>query len=157
MLAPSVSIMIVDDDKIDIMALRRCFRVVDLQNTVVEARNGVEALARLRGSDGKAPVPKPHLVLLDLNMPRMGGLEFLDEVRRDPALQRTLIFVLTTSAALADRDRCYDRNIAGYMVKQRDSRASMETVAMLQQYCNMVSFPNGGARDAVPQAQGKLN
>jgi CheY-like chemotaxis protein len=147
--------MIVDDDKIDIMALRRCFRAVDLQNTVIEARNGVEALALLRGTDGGAPMPKPHLVLLDLNMPRMGGLEFLDEVRRDPALQRTLIFVLTTSGAQADRDRCYDRNIAGYMVKQRDSRGSMETVAMLQQYCNMVAFPNGTAAGAAPQVRGE--
>jgi CheY-like chemotaxis protein len=148
MSAHAVSIMIVDDDKVDVMALRRCFRALELPNPVVEARNGVEALARLRGSDGEAPMPRPHLVLLDLNMPRMGGLEFLDEVRRDPALHRTLIFVLTTSAAPADRERCYDRNIAGYMVKHRESGASMETVAMLRKYWNTVSFPDGRVWEA---------
>ncbi len=152
MLAPSVSIMIVDDDKIDIMALRRCFRALDIQNPVVEARNGVEALAQLRGTEGEGALPQPRLVLLDLNMPRMGGLEFLDEVRRDPTLQRTLIFVLTTSGALEDRNRCYDRNVAGYMIKHRDNRASLETVAMLQQYWNTVSFPNSSPADPAPNS-----
>jgi CheY-like chemotaxis protein len=135
--------MIVDDDKIDTMALRRCFRALEIENPVVEARSGVEALARLRGTDGHGAMPEPHLVLLDLNMPCMGGLEFLDEVRNDPALRRTLIFVLTTSAAPQDRNRCYDRNVAGYMVKHRESRASMETVSMLQKYWTTVSFPHG--------------
>jgi len=148
MLGPSVSIMIVDDDKIDVMALRRCFRALEIENPVFEAASGIEALARLRATDG-CGVSKPHLVLLDLNMPRMGGLEFLDVVRSDPALQRTLIFVLTTSAAPEDRDRCYDRNVAGYVVKQRDSRASMQAVAMLQQYWSTVAFPNGQAGSAV--------
>jgi CheY-like chemotaxis protein len=158
MLPPALSIMIVDDDKIDVMALRRCFRALDIENPVVEARSGVEALARLRGTDGLSAMAEPHLVLLDLNMPRMGGLEFLDVVRGDPALQRTLIFVLTTSAAPEDRNRCYDRNIAGYVVKQRDNRASMETVAMLQRYCTMVSFPDVRTRDdVVAPAHGKLN
>ena len=143
MLGPSVSIMIVDDDRIDVMALRRCFRALDIENPVVEAASGLEALALLRGTDGQAAVPKPHLVLLDLNMPRMGGLEFLDVIRSDPTLQRTLIFVLSTSSSLEDRNRCYDRNVAGYMVKHRESRAAMDTVAMLQKYWNTVAFPNG--------------
>ena len=149
MLGSSVSIMIVDDDKIDVMALRRCFRALDIENKVVEARSGVEALARLRGTDGLGAMPKPYLVLLDLNMPRMGGLEFLDVVRSDPELRRTLIFVLTTSAAPEDRNSCYDRNVAGYMVKHRESRASMETVAMLAKYWSTVSFPNGHDWDTV--------
>jgi len=69
-------------------------------------------------------VPRPCLIMLDLNMPRMGGIEFLEELRSDPLLRRILVFVMTTSAAPEDRMKAYDMNVAGYMLKHRPARVS---------------------------------
>jgi CheY-like chemotaxis protein len=139
---PPVTILLVDDDKFDKLALRRGFRDVHIVNQVVETRSGVEALDVLRGTNGHDALAQPCLVVLDLNMPRMGGLEFLEELRNDPALRRTLIFVMTTSADASDVNRCYDKNVAGYTVKTRGGEAVRNTVAMLQKYCTVVAFPN---------------
>src|SRR6476620_8140823 len=107
---PVVTLLAVDDDKVDLMALKRSFRDLKIANPIVEAHDGIEALDRLRGENGCEKLPAPCMILLDLNMPRMGGIEFLDELRRDPELRRTLVFVMTTSSAEEDRVRAYDRN-----------------------------------------------
>ena len=93
MKSDTVTILLVDDDKVDIMAVRRSFRDLKIANPIIEAKDGIMALERLRGENGYEKVPSPCLVLLDLNMPRMGGIEFLREVRDDPALRSILIFV----------------------------------------------------------------
>jgi CheY-like chemotaxis protein len=137
----TVHILIVDDDKVDVMAIRRSFRELKIGNPVVEARNGIEALERLRGQNGYDKVPSPCLVLLDLNMPRMGGIEFLNELRRDPELRGTLVFVMTTSAAEEDRARAYDRNVAGYVLKHRPGQSFLEAISMLEHYWRIIEFP----------------
>jgi CheY-like chemotaxis protein len=101
MTASMVTILLVDDDKVDAMAVKRSFRELKIGNPVIEAHNGIEALQHLRGENGYEKVSEPLLILLDLNMPRMGGIEFLEELRRDPVLHSTLVFVMTTSAAEA--------------------------------------------------------
>src|ERR1700722_9344510 len=138
----TVTILLVDDDKIDAMAVRRSFRDLHIANPVIEARNGIEALDCLRGENGSARVPSPCLVLLDLNMPRMGGIEFLDELRRDPLLHRTLVFVMTTSAAEEDRMRAYDKNVAGYVLKHRVGQSFLDSISMLEHYWRVIEFPN---------------
>jgi CheY-like chemotaxis protein len=137
-----VTILLVDDDKVDAMALKRAFRHLKINNPVVEAHNGIEALDRLRGQNGYDKVPAPCLVLLDLNMPRMGGIEFLGELRRDPLLRRTLVFVMTTSAAEEDRARAYDKNVAGYVLKHRSGESFLESMNMLKDYSQMIEFPD---------------
>ncbi len=138
----TVTILLVDDDKVDTRAIRRSLRELRIANPVVEAQDGLMALDRLRGTNGQDKVPQPCLVLLDLNMPRMGGLEFLDEVRADPALCRTLVFVMTTSAADEDRMRAYGRNVAGYVLKHRPGHSFVEAISMLNHYWRIVEFPD---------------
>lgn len=137
-----MTILLVDDDKVDAMAVRRSFRQLKIANPIIEAHNGIEALDRLRGENGCERVPRPCLVLLDLNMPRMGGFEFLEELRNDPALRRTLVFVMTTSAAEVDRTRAYDKNVAGYVLKHRPGKSFLETIRMFESFWKVVSFPD---------------
>ena len=74
-------------------------------------------------------------------MPRMSGLEFLDELRRDDALRSTLVFVMTTSAAEEDRTRAYGNNVAGYVLKQRSGESFLEAISMLEHYWRVIEFP----------------
>ena len=136
-----VTILLVDDDKVDTMAVRRSFRELNITNPVVATRNGIEALECLRGENGREKVPSPCLVLLDLNMPRMGGIEFLGELRNDPALRRTVVFVMTTSEAEEDRMRAYDKNVAGYVLKHRPGQSFLDAIGMLQHYWRTIEFP----------------
>jgi CheY-like chemotaxis protein len=138
----TVTILLVDDDKVDTMAVRRAFRELRIANPVIETRNGIEALEQLRGENGRQKIASPCLVLLDLNMPRMGGLEFLAELRSDPSLCRTLVFVMTTSAAEEDRMRAYDRNVAGYVLKHLPGQSFLDQIGMLERYWRIVEFPN---------------
>jgi CheY-like chemotaxis protein len=141
MTSNTVTILLVDDDKIDLMAARRSFRELKIANPVIEAHNGIEALEYLRGENGREKVPLPFLVLLDLNMPRMGGLEFLDVLRGDELLRGTLVFVMTTSAAEQDRARAYDKNVAGYVLKHRAGQSFLEAISVLDHYWRVIEFP----------------
>lgn len=136
-----VTIMIVDDDRVDTMAIRRSFRALQISNPVVAAKDGVEALECLRGENGKEKVKPPFLILLDLNTPRMGGLEFLDALRRDTDLQQTLVFVMTTSSGVTDRIQAYAKNVAGYVLKYRAGNDFQDAIAMLEHYWGTIEFP----------------
>lgn len=142
MTSSSVTILLVDDDKVDAMAVKRALVELKIANPVIEARNGIEALEHLRGENGFGRVPTPCLVLLDLNMPRMSGLEFLEELRNDPALRRTIVFVMTTSSAEEDRIRAYDYNVAGYVLKNRLGPSFLESITMLHHYWRVIEFPD---------------
>lgn len=138
----AVTILLVDDDEIDAMAVKRSFRDLKIANPIVEAHDGIEALDMLRGQNGYDKLPAPDLVLLDLNMPRMSGLEFLEELRGDPELRRTLVFVMTTSADEEDRIRAYDKNVAGYVLKHRPGQSFLDAIGMLQHYWRVIEFPD---------------
>ena len=114
-----VSLLLVEDDAIDVMTVERMLRKQNIANPLFVARDGVEALEMLRGENDRAQVPSPYLILLDLNMPRMNGLEFLAELRKDPAHKNAVVFVLTTSDAPEDRHVAYEHRVAGYIVKDR--------------------------------------
>jgi CheY-like chemotaxis protein len=136
----SVNVLVVDDDRVDTLAVRRSFRKLNITNPIIAAKDGIEALEHLRGENGHQKMRSP-LVLLDLNMPRMGGIEFLGEIRRDPLLRRTLVFVMTTSSAAEDQARAYDRNVAGYILKYRAGECFEDAIAMLKKYWETVEFP----------------
>jgi CheY-like chemotaxis protein len=137
-----VTILLVDDDRVDTMAIRRAFQALKFTNPVIEARNGIRALERLRGENGQEKVPWPFLVLLDLEMPRMGGFEFLETLRDDPALRRTPVFVMSGSSEAGHRVRAYDMNIAGFIRKQSPSQSFLKAVRVIHDYVRVMEFPD---------------
>jgi CheY-like chemotaxis protein len=138
----SITILLIDDDEVDVNAIRRSFWRLRIMNPIVVGRNGIEALDILRGHNGHEKIRAPYLVLLDLNMPRMGGIEFLAEMRADPALRRTLVFVMTTSADAEDRRRAYDMNVAGYVLKHQAGKTFLEAIALFESYLRAIEFPD---------------
>jgi len=113
----SLTVLLVEDDDVAAESVQRSLRKAGLQVPVVWAEDGERALQALRGQDPARPVPRPRVTLLDLNMPRMNGFEFLQALRADEALSDDVVFVLTTSDADTDRMRAYHGHVAGYMVK----------------------------------------
>jgi CheY-like chemotaxis protein len=138
-----VTLLLVEDDQVDVKAVRRAFGELRIANPLVVAKDGMEALDALRGKNGKKKLKRPYLVLLDLNMPRMSGIEFLDELRKDSSLDETVVFVLTTSEAERDRAQAYDKHVSGYLLKQRAGPAFVDAISMLEHYWRIVEFPAG--------------
>lgn len=135
-----VTFFVVDDDEIDRETILRSMEEMGLDNPVRTARDGEEALAILKGH-GVERIRGPYLILLDLNMPRMNGIELLEEIRKDPELHRAIVFVLTTSNAENDRIAAYDRHIAGYMLKARAGLEFERVVQLVHQFDRNVEFP----------------
>ena len=131
-------IILVDDDEIDARIVKSAFEKQRIANPLIVARDGIEALDILRSETNQAG---PLLILLDLNMPRMGGIEFLDELRADPLLRHHVVFVLTTSKADEDKFAAYERHVAGYLVKSEAGRDLMNHLPLLQQYLITVHLP----------------
>lgn len=136
-----VNVLVVDDDEVDQMAIRRAFARQKIANPLISARDGIEALEILRGTKGHESLQKPYIILLDLKMPRMTGLEFLDELRRDPEHSRAIVFVLTTSKDDQDMMRAYNSHIAGYIVKSNVSKEFIEVISLLDHYWRIVEIP----------------
>jgi CheY-like chemotaxis protein len=136
MTATRVTFLIVDDDEVSIMAIRRALARQGIENPVVEAGDGLEALSILK--DG---VRKPFVVLLDINMPRMTGLEFLAALRDDPSLHDTTVFILTTSDAPQDIGQAYAHNVAGYILKEDAYKSIAAAVGLLDVYTDAVVLP----------------
>ena len=133
----TVNLLIVDDDDIDAMALKRALHKLKLLNPLYRARDGIEALELLR--TGK--IPKPYIVLLDINMPRMNGLEFLEALRADPELTHAVVFVLTTSKSDEDIMAAYREHVAGYLLKQRMDSDFMQVISLLDHYWRIIELP----------------
>lgn len=136
-----VTFIIIEDDEVDAMQLRRVFRQLEVSGKKVFAKDGAEGLELLRGHNGREKVKKPFIILLDLNMPRMGGLEFLDELRTDTELRNSIVFVLTTSNDRNDRTLAYEKHVSGYIVKTDPNEGIINAVSMIDSYRQIVSFP----------------
>ncbi|HEY9813082.1 MAG TPA: response regulator [Candidatus Sericytochromatia bacterium] len=136
------NLLLVDDDEIDVMTVQRAFKKNNITNNLYIATNGIEALAMLR-SNGNPPVvpPERRLILLDLNMPKMGGIEFLRELRKDPAIKAIPVIVLTTSNEDKDKVEAYNMNVAGYIVKPVTFSKFVEAVATLNKYWTLSEMP----------------
>lgn len=130
-------ILLVDDDDIDVMNVRRAFEKGKIENPLFHAEDGLVALEMLR--DGTIPKQR-RLVLLDLNMPRMNGIEFLKELRDDPELHGTPVVVLTTSDEERDRIEAYRFHVAGYLVKPVRFLSFIELMTTLNRYWSLMEM-----------------
>jgi CheY-like chemotaxis protein len=137
-LEKSLNILLVEDDQVDVMNVKRAFEKNRISNPLYVAGDGLEALQMLR--NGKVPSER-RLVLLDLNMPRMNGIEFLRELRADPHLLNTPVVVLTTSTDDRDKIDAYNLNVAGYLLKPVTFMNFVEVMAALNKYWTLVELP----------------
>jgi CheY-like chemotaxis protein len=136
--AKQLNILCVDDDQVDVMNVQRAFQKANIANPLFIAGDGLEALEMLRSE----AMPKQNrLVLLDLNMPRMNGIEFLRELRADPILKGTSVVVLTTSNDTRDKVEAYNLNVAGYLTKPVTFANFVEVMATLNKYGMLVEMP----------------
>ena len=133
-----LNILLVEDDQVDVMNVRRAFERNRISNPLHVATDGLEALEMLRG--GRVPGDR-RIVLLDLNMPRMNGIEFLRELRKDPVLHLTPVVVLTTSNDERDKVEAYNLNVAGYLLKPVTFLDFVELMAALHKYWTLVELP----------------
>jgi CheY-like chemotaxis protein len=142
MLEPKTAWLLhVEDDDLCLMGLHRAFKTARIANPVSYAHDGIEALEMLRGTNGRPRLPRPFLILLDLNMPRMDGIEFLKELRKDEDLKKSIVFVMTTSDADEDKVKSYNLGVAGYILKSNPANAFLEATALLDTYWRVVEFP----------------
>lgn len=130
-------LFLVDDDDVDYMAVERAMQKMRLLNPLVRARDGQTALEMLKSGE----VQGAFIILLDLNMPRMNGLEFLAALRADPHLSSSVVFVLTTSRSDEDKVAAYSFNVAGYLVKHNINEEFSNIINMLDGYWRIVELP----------------
>jgi CheY-like chemotaxis protein len=129
-----VSLLLVDDDPGDVRLLREALREAGVQAELVSAGNADEALMRLLRQGPYAGVPRPDLVLLDLNLPRTSGRELLRLLKSDARLRRVPVVVLTTSSAEEDVLECYDLHANGYVTKPMDLDRLVEVVRSICEF-----------------------
>lgn len=134
----TLNILLVEDDQVDVMNVRRAFDRNRITNPLHVAGDGIEGLRMLRSRE--VPAGR-RIVLLDLNMPRMNGIEFLREMRNDPELHLTPVVVLTTSNDERDKIDAYNLNVAGYLLKPVTFINFVEVMAALNKYWTLVEFP----------------
>ena len=138
-----IHILLVEDDEVDVMNVRRAFKKNNILNPLYTAANGLEALAILRG-EGKIEHAMPQarrLILLDLNMPKMSGIEFLQELRLDECLRSIPVIVLTTSNEDRDKVNAYNLNVAGYILKPVTFSNFVEVMATPNRYWMLSEIP----------------
>jgi CheY-like chemotaxis protein len=137
----TLSILLVEDDDVAAEGVIRSLARNGVNLPVAWVEDGLAALAVLRGQSVRREIRRPRLVLLDLNMPRMNGFEFLAALRADPALRDEVVFVLTTSDIDADRTRAYHEQIAGYMVKSDVGPQFAKLAGLFLAYRDAVCLP----------------
>ncbi|WP_016988410.1 response regulator [Flavobacterium sp. ACAM 123] len=133
MIKKLVNILLVEDDEVDVMNVKRAFSKNNIKNDLYVAGNGVEALEMLRTSI----VPLPRIIILDINMPKMNGIEFLKELRVDENLKNISVFVMTTSNEDSDKINAYNLNVAGYILKPLSFEKFISSVATLKNFWSL--------------------
>jgi CheY-like chemotaxis protein len=133
-------ILLVEDDNVDVMAVERALKDLKIKNQLVSTANGEEALEYLKNDGNK----KPCIILLDLNTPKMNGIEFLKIVKEDKTLKKIPVVVLTTSSQQQDIVECFKLSVAGYIVKSIDYANFAKAISTINLYWTLSELPSNG-------------
>jgi CheY-like chemotaxis protein len=132
--AGAMNILVVEDDDVDAEMLDRALKKIGVSGTLVRARDGAEAFEVLCEDIIRPQLPRPYVVLLDINMPRMNGHEFLTAIRAEERFRPAWVFVFSTSDDPQDIARAYRNNAAGYIVKPNTSAELIEVMTRLARF-----------------------
>lgn len=136
----NIHILLLEDNVVDAEAISRALRQAEISTPIRIARDGVEGLQILRG-EGVAAMPRPFIILLDLNMPRMNGLEFLAELRADDKLASSVVYVVTSSSDERDRAAVEEHGVSGYIVKSRAKDGIEQVLEILERTATVRQHP----------------
>lgn len=134
----TVRLVVIDDDDVDVESVVRSLNRNGIFGEITVFRDGLEALRSLQ-HEPPSLLSRPLLILLDLDLPRLNGIEFLDALRSDPRLCGTVVFVLTLSDRAEDKLAAYDRQVAGYLLKSRLGENFALLPKLLRSYCRLVA------------------
>lgn len=137
-----VTILLLEDDDGDAKALIRNFKKENIANPIIRVLDGVEALEHLRGEGGHNKIEEPYVIIADINMPRMDGLTFLENLRKDPNLSDAVVFMLTTSKNEQDITASYMQRVAGYVHKGDAIENFSDLLLMIQRYWPIIELPD---------------
>jgi CheY-like chemotaxis protein len=138
----SIHILLVEDDEVDIQNMERFFKKNNIANPLHIAKNGLEALNKLQGTNGEKKLdPTPKIIILDISMPKMNGIELLQILHNDPELKSILVFILTASNHDKDKIAAYNLKVAGYILKPMQLLDFAENMSVLNQYWGLLEFP----------------
>lgn len=132
----TVNVLLIEDDEIDVKAFKWTFERLKIANPVTVAKDGVEGWEKLQ------TLPRPYLIIMDINMPRMNGLELLEKIREDARFHDSVVFVLTTSTDEQDKFDAYSLNVAGYMLKSDMGTSFTRAIEMVENYWKVVELPD---------------
>ncbi len=142
----TATFLIIDDNELDAEKIVRSMRRLNMPNETIRVSDGEAALDVLRGSNGQSKLVEPYIILLDINMPRMNGLEFLKAIRADNNIGHSPVYVLTTSDRQQDIDAAYSYNVCGYVVKPVKLEQMVDALSALNTYWSLTELPLGSAR-----------
>lgn len=131
------NILLIEDDEVDILNIKRALKANNLSNNLQIARNGLEGLELIQDKS----IPDPKVILLDINMPKMNGIEFLQELRQMEKYKQLPVFIMTTSNDDNDKYDAYNLNVAGYILKPLSFDKFVEAVKKLSDYWKIIEFP----------------
>ncbi len=134
----SKPILLVEDDQVDVMTVKRALKEIRVINRLDIVNDGEEALTFLKNTENE----KPGIILLDLNMPKMNGIEFLKIAKKDKGLKKIPVVVLTTSKGDQDKVDSFNLGVAGYMIKPVDYRKFVEVVKTINLYWSLSELPD---------------
>jgi len=139
----SIDILLIEDNSGDISLAREAFRDTKVRNQLFVAEDGEEAMEFLHGRGRYAGMPRPDLILLDLNLPKLSGREILAEMKADESLRSIPVVVLTSSKAEEDILKCYDDHANCYISKPLDSNQFVRVIKSIEEFwLTIVKLPS---------------